>query len=68
MTDRYEVRWITSQGEQGVASFDDMDEAFDDCLQRWAEHGHRRCYAVRDAETEQRWSYSDIKELRAPRD
>jgi hypothetical protein len=63
---RYELLSIHSQGEAVLLSFADMDAAFDACVERW--HSRRTggaVYAVRDADTEQRWSYRDILDLRA---
>jgi hypothetical protein len=63
---RYEVLSITTGGEAVIESHPGMDAAFDGCVKRW---GTRKTgsavYAVRDAETEQRWSYRDILDLRS---
>jgi NADH:ubiquinone oxidoreductase subunit F (NADH-binding) len=64
--DRYEVRAIALGGETPLMTFSNLDAAFDDCLARWA--GRKTgssIYAVRDTRTEQRWSYTDIKNLRS---
>jgi hypothetical protein len=64
---RYEVRSIVLGGETVMAAFWSIGMAFDDCLERWAgRKAGSPVYAVRDTETEQRWSYADIKELRTP--
>lgn len=64
---RYEVRRIDKEGEAVVSEYDDQAHAFEDCLRRW--EGRRAggsFFAVRDTETEQRWSYRDIMDLRFP--
>ncbi len=66
MSARYEVRMITGKGEKVLAYVHDLDTAFTDCLTRWASRKPGQpVFAVRDAQTEQRWSYSDIQELRS---
>lgn len=63
---QFEVIAITLGSERVVDILTDMDAAFNACITRW----HSRkvggpIYAVRDCQTEQRWSYRDILDLRA---
>lgn len=58
---RYEVRLITSEGEHVRARFASLDAAFTDCLLRWR---LKSVHAVLDTETEQRWSFRDIQDVR----
>jgi hypothetical protein len=61
----YEVRAIALGSETPLATFSSLDAAFDDCIARWATRKAGSCvYVVRDTESDQRWSYADIKELR----
>lgn len=63
---RYEVLSITTGGEAVVESHADLDAAFDACEKRWSgRKAGSAIYAVRDADTEQRWSYRDIQDLRS---
>jgi hypothetical protein len=63
---RYEVLSITTSGEAIIESHASLDAAFDGCVKRWCTRKTGSAvYAVRDAETEQRWSYRDILDLRS---
>jgi hypothetical protein len=64
MTQRYEVLRIDAS-ESVLDSFATLDDAFDDCLVKWAlRRVGMPAYAVRDRDTEQRWSYADIRDMR----
>lgn len=65
----FEVRQIHLSGEVVMSSHEDMDHAFDECCHHWAARlPGMPAYAVRDTETDQRWSYADIKDMRSDRD
>lgn len=62
---RYEVLQISRYLEAELHSFADLDDAFDNCLGHWrVRKAGSPVYVVRDAETDQRWSYADINDLR----
>lgn len=61
---RYEVLMITTLGEVVVGASHYKDEAFDLCASKWrARRTGGPAFAVLDTFEDQRWSYSDIKEL-----
>jgi hypothetical protein len=63
---KFDVLSITLHGERLVQDCPTLDAAFDACLTQWSDRkSGGPVYAVRDSETEQRWSYRDIQELRA---
>jgi hypothetical protein len=61
----YEVRRIVLGGETVQGIYGDQAKAFEACVGLWeGRKAGSPVYAVRDTETEQRWSYADIKALR----
>jgi len=62
---RYQVLLITAGEECVVESSNTLTGAFDGCVAKWrVRRTGGPVYAVRDTETEQRWSYRDIQDLR----
>lgn len=66
MHDLYEVLAITSGGESLMRRTHDRELAFTLCCDLWAARkAGGSVYAVRDCQTDQRWSYRDIQDLAA---